>query len=154
VLADLHRDTDPLTAAAEYGHAVLRAFLFQRVDNALEHSLNAPDEYTQQFYLEMTTRSAQQLLAWGQHPQRSEITAALVGPTGGGVADTAVVPAGSDAPVQVAGLLFPRGPLEVELHRRNSEFTDHWGDVVETLNVDTMTELDRIEALATRTAAD
>ncbi|MDG4827856.1 ATP-binding protein [Solwaraspora sp. WMMD1047] len=165
VLADLHRDTDPLTAAAEYGHAVLRAFLFQRVDNALEHSLNAPDEYTQQFYLEMTTRAAQQMLAWGRHQHRSEFIAALVGPIGG---DPGAVPVGSDAAVaaaaddaaesaervvQVAGLLFPRGPLEAELHGRNSEFTDHWGDIVETLSVDTMAELDRIEALAARTAA-
>jgi len=168
VLADLLRTVDPLTAATEYGNAVLRALLFQRVDNALDHCLNPPDEYTQQFYLEMTSRSAQQALAWGQHPQRPEILAALVAPTGGAVPEIGAIPNGSDAPVpgvadnvtaqadrvaQVAELLFPRGPLEVELHRRDSDFTDHWGDIVESLHVDTMAELDRIEALAARTAA-
>jgi hypothetical protein len=169
VLADLLRTTDPLTAATEYGNAVLRAFLFQRVDNALDHSLNPPDEYTQQFYLEMTFRSARRALAWVGHPQRPEFLAALVAPTGGAVPGTGTAPNGPDAPVpdladsvtaqadrvaQAAELLFPRGPLDVELHRRNSAFTDHWGDTVENLTVDTMAELDRIDALAVRIAAD
>ncbi|WP_159104791.1 ATP-binding protein [Plantactinospora sp. BB1] len=147
LLANLHRclgdlcwPRDPVTAATEYGLAVRHAFLFQRTDNALDRSVNAPDEYTQRFYQEITDRATARARESADRPDRDEIMAALVAPTGGA--------APGDLRSAVLAGLFPRNALDAELHLRESEFADYWGDVVEGWDLDIPAELERAITLA------
>ncbi|MDM4719627.1 hypothetical protein QTQ03_08525 [Micromonospora sp. WMMA1363] len=164
-LGDLLLANDPVTAAQEYGRAVLHAFLLQQATNTLNDSVNPPDEYTQRFYQEMSQFAAGKAAAWAGHPERHTIMTALVGPIGADVPDASLVeqwraelsiPSGLEpgsrtaALAQLAGKLFPRGPAISDLHRRTSEFTDHWANVTEDVDRDALTDLDRIDQLAVR----
>ncbi|GAB3965235.1 hypothetical protein [Plantactinospora veratri] len=149
LLANLHRclgdlcwPGDPVTAATEYGLAVRHAFLFQRTDNALDHSVNAPDEYTQRFYQEISDRATGRARESADRTDREEIIAALVAPTGGA--------APGDIRSTVLTGLFPRNALDTELHLRESEFAEYWGDVVERWDLDIPAELELAIALADR----
>ncbi|WP_422772776.1 hypothetical protein ACN28C_07230 [Plantactinospora sp. WMMC1484] len=149
LLANLHRclgdlcwPHDPVTAATEYGLAVRNAFLFQRSADALDHSVNPPDEYTQRFYQEMSDRATGRARESASRADRDGILAALVAPTGGAVP-------GDLRPGVLTGL-FPRNVLEGELHRRESEFADYWGDLVEGWDLDVLAEMERAIALADR----
>ncbi|MER7168408.1 AAA family ATPase [Micromonospora sp. NPDC000207] len=149
LLGDLLHDDDPVTAARQYGQAVLRAFLFQRMASDLDRPVNPPDAYTHRFYAEITARAAARARSWSDRPQRPELVAALVEATAGGVPpETTDV---ADRTVTVEGLaarLFPRGPSPQELGRRRSAFTDHWGEVVQRWEVDVVAELDVVDRLA------
>ncbi|MEV0002331.1 hypothetical protein AB0H28_08605 [Micromonospora sp. NPDC050980] len=145
LLADLWHDTDPVAAAREYGQAVKRAFVFHRMANSLDPVVSAPDEYTSQFYDEMTTRAAGRVPGWVGRGAFPDILAALVEPTAGVVPDGAL--AGTDAGA-LAATLFPRGPRPSELYQRRGPFTDYWGDVVERLDLDAEVELDAVDRLA------
>ncbi|WBB72716.1 hypothetical protein O7602_23895 [Micromonospora sp. WMMD1128] len=144
LLADLLHDADPVAAAREYGQAVKRAFVFHRMANSLDPVVSAPDEYTSQFYEEMTTRAAGRVPGWAGHGSFPDILAALVEPTAGDAPDVARLDA--DGPA-LAAALFPRGPRPNELYQRRGPFTDYWGDVVERLDLDAGVELDTIDRL-------
>ncbi|WP_422734252.1 hypothetical protein ACN26Y_03030 [Micromonospora sp. WMMD558] len=151
LLGDLLHDTDPVVAAQQYGQAVKRAFVFHRMDNSLDPAISAPDEYTSQFYDEMTTRAANRMAEWAGHVHCRAILAALVEATAGTVPDVEVLGSGGDAGTDAAALaatLFPRGPLPNELHQRRGPFTDYWGDLVDRLDLDAGAELDRVDQLA------
>ncbi|WP_204943453.1 AAA family ATPase [Micromonospora luteifusca] len=155
LLGDLFSDTDRTIAAQQYGQAVKRAFVFHLSDDPLGPAVSGPDEYTAQFYAEMTSRAAAGLADWWQDPRREALLTALVEPTAGKVPLT--IQADLDLDVgpmetrrQVVERVLPRGPHADELYRRSGTFIDYWGDVVEHLNLNVAAELDRIDELAAR----
>ncbi|GGL90090.1 hypothetical protein [Micromonospora yangpuensis] len=155
LLGDLLHESDPVAAAEQYGQAVKHAFVFHRMDNVLDGSVSPPDDYTSQFYTEITLRAAARAVGWDQLPRRAEILAALVEATAGTPPEVLDVGPGPDTPTdRVAAQLFPRGPEPAELYRRSGPFTDHWGEVVDRLDLDARAELDRIDQLADELSGD
>ncbi|MEU4470171.1 hypothetical protein [Micromonospora sp. NPDC023888] len=158
LLGDLFSDTDRTIAAEQYGQAVKRAFVFHLTDDPLSPAMSGPDEYTSQFYAEMTSRAAARLADWWPDPRRDAILTALVEPTAGqalltGQPDLDAGSGSVEARKQVVERLLPRGPHDDELYRRSGTFIDHWGDVVEHLDLDITAELDRVDELAGRLVA-
>ncbi|MFC0040045.1 AAA family ATPase [Actinomadura rayongensis] len=109
--ADLHWGRGELgESAQEYGRAVAHAYVFQGVPNP-------PDEYTRQFYTEMTTRTARRIGELAASP-----------------ADAAVFVTGLRAQVPVPGneadrtgtQFFPVGPTLEELRARDTAFMTRW----------------------------
>lgn len=120
--ADVHwLAKEIVPAAAAYGRAVAHAYWFQGEPHA-------PDEYTQQFYIEITTRAAERIVALTGRPDLlwSFITAmtreipseSTLGPSGasriGGNVNA------------IRERLFPRGPTADELRADNSDFMANW----------------------------
>ncbi|MGC4855556.1 hypothetical protein ACLQ24_19715 [Micromonospora sp. DT4] len=152
LLGDLYSETDRVTAAQQYGQAVKRAFVFHMPDDPLGPSVSGADEYTSQLYAEMTLRAVARVAEWQRDPRWDAIVAALIEPTAGEPTTIFVDLAADDGSVaarqQLADHLFPRGPRDEELYRRSGTFPDHWGDVVEQLDLDVTAELDRIDELS------
>ncbi|WFE23530.1 hypothetical protein O7621_09765 [Solwaraspora sp. WMMD937] len=168
-LGDLFCVDDPVTAAQEYGRAVLHAFLLQQVTNTLDDSVNPPDEYTQRFYQEMSQLAAEKAAAWIGHTEQEALIAALVEPFGGHVPEASLVEqwryrpglaSGAEAASRTAALaelaqdLFPSAPANTDLHRRTSDFTDYWANVTEGVDRNASLDLDRIDWLAGRIPTD
>ena len=115
-------------AAREYGRAVAHAYWFQG-------DPHAPDEYTQQYYLELTSRSAARVLALreeGRSPDNADarrFVATLVAETPNARQQAAAQqpddPANRTAS-DVRDKLFLPGPKEDELRTEHSAFLNTW----------------------------
>jgi hypothetical protein len=138
LLANLHRiradaawrTGDLAEAAAGYGRAVADAYWFQRIPHP-------PDEYTQQFYDEITQRGAQpvaDLVARGDEAAGLEFARVLVRAvpvpsTVDGDLLLRLVRAGQPAALRQA--LFPPGPTTRELRSEDSPFLTRWDEARE-----------------------
>ncbi|MDQ3764407.1 MAG: hypothetical protein M3460_23450 [Actinomycetota bacterium] len=129
LLANMYRlraDVDWLAnetdrAAVGYGRAIINAYRFQG-------DPHAPDEYTQQFYIEIITRAAQRIAALIDRPthQRSFVTTMMRELRG---LATLALSSGSDIGGDVNAIreqLFPRGPADHELYSEDSNFMANW----------------------------
>lgn len=129
LLANLHRiraDAHELCgeideAAVAYGRAICHAYLFHGEPHA-------PDEYTQQFYIEITTRAAQLIEKLADSATRQQFISTLrrVLPEEW-VADNPVpTPLQYHDAAALSEQLFPSGPAENELRTKGSAFMNEW----------------------------
>ena len=135
LLANLHRawaDVCWLSdrqdkAADHYGWAVAHAYWFHGEPNAVDGEPHGPDEYTQQFYLEITLRAAERIAELAGHPVQME---RFVGEMLRQIrCDSAEVPATDLAHATTSELqemLFPPGPTENELRWVDTPFMERW----------------------------
>ncbi|MGC1732159.1 MAG: hypothetical protein WA731_05725 [Pseudonocardiaceae bacterium] len=137
--ADVHWFANEIVLAAiEYGRAVAHAYWFQGQPHA-------PDEYTQQFYIEITTRAAERLVALAHRPDYlpSFVTAMVHEiPGASTLRPSAVSRFGQD----VNGAreqLFPRCPTTDEIRAEDSDFMTNWRILNED-QVDPVVALDHI----------
>ncbi|ASW53724.1 AAA family ATPase [Plantactinospora sp. KBS50] len=132
IRADAHWLAGGFTpAAVGYGRAVAEAYRFQ-------NRPQPPDEYTQEYYGEITGRAADRVLELAQRrgvpaAERfaAELAAALpagwerAAPTGTAPTGIAAAIADGDRPALIAAL-FPTGPQKGELHVEDSGFLQRW----------------------------
>jgi hypothetical protein len=126
-LADVHWiEGEWEKAGREYGRAVAHAYWFQG-------DPHAPDEYTQQFYLELTSRSAERVLAtrardWTGDPADARAFLSALS------AELPNAPSRSPGEIETSGngtgglrdQLFLAGPQENELRADDSAFLNTW----------------------------
>jgi hypothetical protein len=128
LLGNLHRvcadvywlKHDIVAAAAGYGRAVAHAYWFQG-------DPHAPDEYTQQFYVEITLRAAERIIMLVDQPDGLElfITTLLREVPGVLLPARRISFAGQDTHA-IRRLLFLAGPTEDELWTDDSSFMANW----------------------------
>jgi hypothetical protein len=157
LLANLHRawaDVCWLSdrcdeAARHYGWAIANAYWFHGEPDSVDGEPHGPDEYTRQFYVELTLRSSQRIAELADHPDRRDsfvrellrevpretpeslagidLTSidltGVAGLTGSDLADTGLAGAPSGEP---RGTLFPPGPAEDELLLVDTPFMERW----------------------------
>ena len=124
ILANLHRiradasmlSGDVREAAVAYSRAVRHAYSFHG-------DPHPPDEYTQQFYIEITTRAVQAIEALPDGADRDRFIATLRGELPPG---WAAEPLPERDGAELGALLFPRGPAEDELRTKKSPFMSEW----------------------------
>jgi hypothetical protein len=137
LLANLHRTwadvcwrSDRLAESARhYGWAVAHAYWFQGEPDAADGDPHGPDEYTQQFYVEMTLRAAERIAELAEYrPEQMEQFASEMQvevPR-----DAGQVPATGFAGATIADLrerLFPAGPASSnELRWVDTPFMERW----------------------------
>jgi hypothetical protein len=125
VRADVHWARGELAEAAlAYGRAVAHAYWCQG-------DPNPPDEYTQQFYVEITTRAAQRVAALVPDPAAANrFLAGLRNGLPGGYAAPVSDPLDADVSA-LRERLFLRGPAAGELRYADSAFMSEWAVVHE-----------------------
>jgi hypothetical protein len=112
-------------AGREYGRAVTHAYWFQG-------DPHAPDEYTQQFYLELTSRSAERIAAtratdWpGSPADLRTFVSALSAELPNAPRPPDEIETASDGTGGLRAQLFPAGPKENELRSDDSAFLRTW----------------------------
>jgi hypothetical protein len=135
LLANLHRAWADICwlsnrldeAARHYGWAIAHAYWFQGEPNSVEGEPHGPDQYTQQFYEEMTCRAAERVAELADRPAQlerfvDEMLRAVP-------RDSPEMPAADLAGVTTSELqemLFPPGPAENELQWVETPFMDRW----------------------------
>ena len=115
-------------AARHYGWAVANAYWFHGELSAVDANPHGPDEYTQQFYREMTLRAAKRVDELADRPAQmrrfvSEMLPAV--PCDSAQAALAADLAGATIG-QLQEMLFPPGPAEDELRRIDTTFMGRW----------------------------
>ena len=135
LLASLHRTWADVCwqshrldeAARHHGWAVAHGYWFQGEPNAVDGEPHGPDQYTEQFYREMTLRAATRIAKLADRPpQRERFVAEMLREV---PRDSAQVPAADLLGATISELqeaLFPRGPAENELRWVNTPFMERW----------------------------
>ena len=150
LLANAHRTQadvlwareDAPRAAAAYGRAIAHAYWFHGEPHA-------PDEYTQQFYVEITTRTAERVAALADDPQELHRFVAFLMeevPRDKQSGPPCVTGLGTDL-VAIRSRLFPAGPTSDELRLEASPFMADWNILFEDA-VDPAAGLDALAACA------
>jgi hypothetical protein len=151
LLANAHRTQadvlwardDMRRAGAAYGRAVAHAYWFHGIPHA-------PDEYSQQFYVEMTTRAAERVAALADRPSllgRFADSLLAEVPREGEPPDATGL--GTDL-VQIRTRLFPAGPTSDEIRLEESAFMAGWNVLFE----DAADPVTGLEALAANAEPD
>ncbi|MBO0805646.1 MAG: ATP-binding protein [Nocardiopsaceae bacterium] len=135
LLANLHRtwadvcwlSDRPDMAARQYGRAVAHAYWFHGEPSAVDGEPHGPDQYTRQFYREMTLRAAERMAELAGRPARME---RFVGEMLREIPrDATGIPAAdlADATTsELRELLFPPEPTDDELLRVDTPFMERW----------------------------
>lgn len=156
LVANLHRTWADMSwhkgdldrAAQAYGNAVAHAYWFQGdqpdIDNDGPHG---PDEYTQQFYAEMTSRAAERIAELASDPAAAQRFIEAMWPQvphDGG--PSPAVPAGEHSVSLIRDAVFLPGPTDGDLRRVDRPFMRQWRQLRQDQG-------DPLTGLATLTAA-
>jgi hypothetical protein len=137
LLANLHRAWADICwlsgrlyeAAGEYGRAIAHAYWFLGVPN-LDGGTHGPDRYTQQFYVEMTSRAAERMAELSGRPgELDQFTERLRSKLPGNppaVPTASLADAGTDLIRRTA---FLPGPADSDLFLLNTPFMATWIDL-------------------------
>lgn len=131
-------------AARGYGRAVAHAYWYHGEPNAIDGDPHGPDEYTQQFYSEMTQRAAARIAELKNRPaERALFVSGLWRQV---PHDSPDVPPSSPSGAtvdEIRASVFPAGPADNELRRVDTSFMAKW-NVLYLDKSDPLTGLDEL----------